>query len=82
MLRIGRALKDSSTAVLERGFRTLDLLSAPASVSIAHVRWGLDRGNVLQDGVGKTNDTNEGTRDNAVPAVANSYTTNEDVDYG
>jgi hypothetical protein len=38
MLRIGRALKDSSTAVLERGFRTLDLLSAPASVSIAVVK--------------------------------------------
>lgn len=47
---------------------------------VPHVRRGLDRGNVLQDSVGKTDDTNNGTGNDAVPAVADSYATNENVD--
>lgn len=80
MLEIGRALKESSTAVLEHRLRSLDLLSTPASVGITHVCWGLDRGNVLQNSVGKTNNANKGTRDNAVPAIANGYATDENVE--
>ena len=99
MLEIGRALKESSTAVLEHSLRSLDLLSTPASVGITvnvsvqkvqigsfpnlpHVCWGLDRGNVLQNSVGKTNNANKGTGDNAVPAIADGYATDENVDCG
>lgn len=50
------------------------------SSGIPHVRWRLDRGDILQDGVDETNDTNDGTWDDAVPTVADDYGANKDVD--
>lgn len=47
---------------------------------LPHVGRRLDRGNVLEDHVCETDDANNGARDDAVPAVANNYGANEDVD--
>jgi hypothetical protein len=49
-------------------------------LNVPHVRGGLDRGNVLQNSVGKTDDTDNGTGYNTVPAVADSHAADENID--
>ena len=48
---------------------------------LPHVRRGLDRGNVFQNGVTETDDADDGTGDNAEPAVTNNHGADENVDY-
>lgn len=45
--------------------RSLDLLGAPAGVGLAHVGRGLDGGDELEDGIGDTDQADDGARDDA-----------------
>lgn len=57
-----------------------DLLGAPASIRISHIRRRLNRGNVFEDDVADTNNANDGSGHVLVPAPTDNCRTNEDVD--
>lgn len=59
----------------------LDLLSAPASIGLAHVAGGFDGGDELEGNVGNANDANGATGDLAHNQLAEKEATDEDVDY-
>jgi len=58
----------------------LDLFSAPASVSITHVRWGLNRRNELQSSVAHTDYADDSAWHNAEPALTDNDGADEDVE--
>lgn len=65
-----------------RGSRRLDLLGTPAGIGLAHVARGLDGGNELEDDVGDTDTTDNGTSDVLDDHGAENEAADEDVDYG
>lgn len=59
----------------------LDLLGAPADISLSHVARGFDRGNELEGDVADTNDTNSTASKVANEATAKKEASEKDIDY-
>jgi hypothetical protein len=60
--------------------RLLDLLSAPASIRLAHVRGGLDGRDELEGDVGDADDADDGAGNDPDDAVVQKDAANKDVD--
>jgi hypothetical protein len=58
----------------------LNLLSAPTRVGVAHVRWGLDGRDVLEDDVAEADQADDGAGDILEPALVEDDGADEDVD--
>lgn len=59
----------TSPSAMDMTRKALDLLSAPASISLAHVGRGLNGRDELEDGVADTNESNDRSGDNAEDAT-------------
>lgn len=59
----------------------IHLLSTPALVSLAHVRWGLDRRNELQSQVSETDEANNRTGNVPQHTVVQQERSDKDIDY-
>lgn len=57
----------------------LDLLGAPALVGLAHIGGRLDGGDELEDGVGDTDEADDGASDDAQGTVVEQDGTDKDV---
>jgi len=70
----------SGTGTRSSDVSHLDLLGTPTLIGLAHVGWRLDGGDELEDEVGNTGDTDDGSSDLTQDVAVEDNAADEDVD--